>query len=445
MGMENYKAPIEVLKISQRGKIFYIGKMVFSDFENSYTPSPAEYKIISYTQLADEDERFKDLSTGIEEYFEKEQGSVTKGFQREIDSKRTDQIKNYILENEYGIIPNSIIISVNTIEVYSDEEFEVTVSDPTNKKAILFKSKLYIPKVGKPFLIIDGQHRVEGCKKLPPNIKSEIELIFTFINNADPSTQAQLFTTINYEARRVSKSYLYHILGEFKIESSEYTFLHEIVKLLNEVSTSPLYDRVKMLGKSVSPKNSLSQAFLVESFYLLICKKYKEVKFPIKETDLLKVPVFRYHYVNKEYRKVIPKFIIMYLCAIKNLLKTINIEWENKDSHILLKTVGMGAAINIIPNVYISLACQYNLINCQHLITEKLSIKNIEDILKNIIKVNLKNEPQNEYSKGSSQGQVRKLAERLWKEIVVEIPTFFELQKDYINWFNTSVVEKKQT
>src|SRR3990167_9739375 len=114
MGMENYKAPIEVLEISQRGKIFYIGKMVFSDFENSYTPSPAEYKLISYTQLADEDERFKDLSTGIEEYFEKEQGSVTKGFQREIDSKRTDQIKNYILENEYGIIPNSIIISVNT-------------------------------------------------------------------------------------------------------------------------------------------------------------------------------------------------------------------------------------------------------------------------------------------------------------------------------------------
>lgn len=444
MGMENYKAPIEVLKISQRGKIFYIGKMVFSDFENSYTPSPAKYRLNSYTQLADEDERFKDLSTGIEEYFEKQQGSVTKGFQREIDSKRTDQIKNYILENEYGIIPNSIIVSVNTIEIDSQGDFEVTVSDPTNKKAILFKNNLYIPKTGKPFLIIDGQHRVEGCGKLPPHIKGEMELIFTFINNADPSTQAQLFTTINYEARRVSKSYLYHILGEFNIESSEYTFLHEIVKLLNEVSASPLYDRVKMLGKSVNTKNSLSQAFLVELFYLLICTKCKEVKL-LNETALLKIPVFRYHYVNKDYRKAIPKFIIMYLHAMKNLLKRVDIEWEDKDSHILLKTVGMGAAINIIPNIYVSLVCQYNLIGSQHLITEKLTIKNIEDLLKNITKVNLKNEPQNEYSKGSSQGQVRKLAEKLWKEIVVEIPTFGESQKAYINWFNASVVEKKQT
>lgn len=445
MDKENYKPPIKVLKISQRGKIFYIGKMFFSEFEDSYTPSPAEYKLISYNQLADEDERFRDLSTGIEEYFEKERGTIAKGFQREIDSKRTEQIKDYILENEYGIIPNSIIISVNTIEVNSDEEFEITVSDPTNKKAILFENKLYIPKVGKPFLIIDGQHRVEGCKKLPPNIKSEIELIFTFINNADPSTQAQLFTTINYEARRVSKSYLYHILGEFKIESSEYTFLHEIVKLLNEVSTSPLYDRVKMLGKSVSPKNSLSQAFLVESFYLLICKKYKELKFATKETELLKVPVFRYHYVNKEYRKVIPKFIIMYLCAIKNLLKTINIEWENKDSHILLKTVGMGAVISIIPNVYISLICQYNLIDKQHLITETLSVKNIEEILRNIKHVNLKNEPLNEYSKGSSQGLVRKCAERLWKEIVSDIPKFLEFQNIYIEWFNSFVIAKERS
>ncbi|HHT9107577.1 MAG TPA: DGQHR domain-containing protein [Candidatus Wunengus sp. YC64] len=444
MDKENYKAPIEVLRISQRGKIFYIGKMVFSEFENSYTPSPAEYKLISYSQEAEKDERFKDLSIGIAEHLEKEQGNIAKGFQRKTDPKRIEQIKNYVLENEYGIIPNSIIVSVNTVEVDSQEDFEVTVSDPTNKKAILFNNNLYIPKIGKPFLIIDGQHRVEGCEKLPSHIKSDMELIFTFINNADPSTQAQLFTTINYEARRVSKSYLYHILGEFKIESSEYTFLHEIVKLLNEVSASPLYDRVKMLGKSVSPKNSLSQAFLVESFYLLICTKYKEVKF-LNETALLKIPVFRYHYVNKEYRKVMPKFIIMYLYAIKNLLKKISIEWEDKDSHILLKTVGMGAAINIIPNVYISLVCQYDLINCQHLIAEKLSIKNIEDVLKNITKVNLKNEPQNEYSKGSSQGLVRKLAEKLWKEIVVEIPTFLGLQKAYIDWFNASVVEKKQT
>ncbi|NUN23285.1 MAG: DGQHR domain-containing protein [Candidatus Jettenia caeni] len=442
MGNENYKAPVEVLKISQQGKIFYIGKMVFSEFEDSYTPSPAEYKLISYSQDAEKDERFKDLSVGITEYLEKEQSNIARGFQRETEPKRIEQIKRYVLENEYGIIPNSIIVSVNTIEVDSQEDFEATISDTTNKKVILFNNKLYIPKVGKPFLIIDGQHRVEGCKKLPPQIKNEMELIFTFINNVDPSTQAQLFTTINYEARRVSKSYLYHILGEFKIESSEYTFLHEIVKLLNELSSSPLYDRVKMLGKSISTRNSLSQAFLVEFLYLLICRKYKEVKPLTVETDLLKIPVFRYHY-TKGYRKTIPKFILMYLYAIKNIVKRIGIEWEDKDSHILLKTVGMGAVINIIPNVYISLIDKHNLINKQNIISEQLSIQNIEEILKNITKVNLRNDPQNEYSKGSSQGLVCKLAEKLWKEIVADTPTFLASQKSYIDWFNTSVIEKK--
>lgn len=93
MGNENYKAPVEVLKISQQGKIFYIGKMVFSEFEDSYTPSPAEYKLISYSQDAEKDERFKDLSVGITEYLEKEQSNIARGFQRETEPKRIEQIK----------------------------------------------------------------------------------------------------------------------------------------------------------------------------------------------------------------------------------------------------------------------------------------------------------------------------------------------------------------
>ena len=162
MGIEDYKEPIEVIRISQRGKTFYIGKMVFADFEDSYTPSPAEYKLNSYRQFATDDERFEDLSTGVDEYLKKEKDPIAKGFQRGIDKRRTEQIKNYILENEYGIIPNSIIVSVNTLEIDSREDFEATLNDPNNKKAILFDNRLYVPKVGKPFLIIDGQHRVEG-------------------------------------------------------------------------------------------------------------------------------------------------------------------------------------------------------------------------------------------------------------------------------------------
>ena len=392
MGIEDYKEPIEVIRISQRGKTFYIGKMVFADFEDSYTPSPAEYKLNSYRQFATDDERFEDLSIGVDEYLKKEKDPIAKGFQRGIDKRRTEQIKNYILENEYGIIPNSIIVSVNTLEIDSREDFEATLNDPNNKKAILFDNRLYVPKVGKPFLIIDGQHRVEGCKKLTDGIKKEIELIFTFINNADPSTQAQLFTTINYQVKPVNKSYLYQILGEFKIESSEYTFLHEIVKLFNEFPRSPLYDRVKMLGKQTSLHNSLSQAFLVETLYLLLYPKFKAAKTLSSEKDLVKLPIFRYHYLNKDYRKEIPKFILMYLTAVRSKVEESGISWENKNDHILLKTIGMGGLINIIPNVYISLVVKKGLIREQQTISEKIKMKDISDMIVNMTKINIKND-----------------------------------------------------
>ena len=445
MGISDYKEPVEVLKISQRGKTFYIGKMVFSDFEDSYTPSPAEYKLNSYSQFAAEDDRFEDLSIGIDEYLKKEKDSIAKGFQRGIDRERTEQIKNYILENEFGIIPNSIIVSVNTIEVEAREDFDASMNDPINKKAILFNNQLFIPKAGKPFLIIDGQHRVEGCKKLPTEIKKEIELIFTFISNADPATQAQLFTTINYKVKPVNKSYLYQILGEFKIESSEYTFLHEIVKLLNEFPRSPLYDRVKMLGRQTSPRNSLSQAFLVETLYLLLYPKFKAARILLSEKDLVKLPIFRYHYTNKDYRKEIPKFILMYLTAIKNKVDRSGIAWENKNEHILLKTVGMGGLINVIPNVYVSLVMKKNLIREQHLINEKIQMRDMLGIIDNLSKINIRNEPGNEFSKGSSQGLVTKCAKKLWSEFVASVPNFVEMQNSYVEWFNQVVVEKKRS
>jgi DGQHR domain-containing protein len=433
---------VPVLKVSQKGKGFYIGKMLFSDFENAYTRSPAEYKRQAYALKAEEDDRFNDLSLGIDEYFKRQASNLKKGFQRDIDLGRINEIKKYIIENDFGIIPNSVIVNLVAIEVESEDDFDATIADNTNMDAILFQDRLYVHKQTKPFLIIDGQHRVEGCKLLPKEMKDDFELLFTFIVNVDPVVQAQLFTTINYKVKPVNKSYLYQILGEFEIETSEYTFLHEIVKLLNEFPNSPLYDRVKMLGKKVSPLNTLSQAFLVEFFYLLLCPKYTDAKILADENQLLRIPVCRFHYCSREKRRVIPKFLLMYFLAIKKLLKsTVNIVWENNSEHILLRTLGMGALITIIPNVYVSLLFKKELLEKQEMITEVVRIDDIEQILKPLFEINLKNEPENEFSKGSSRGLVRKLALTIWKPMVRELPGFYEFHKSYIKWFNEVVVK----
>lgn len=433
---------IPIFKITQKGKVFYMGKILFSTFENAYTRSPAEYKRQTYGLRSEQDERFIDLSFGIDEYFKKQGLSLKKGFQRDIDFVRINEIKKYVVENDFGIIPNTIIVNINAIEVETEVDFQATISDKENTDAILYQDDLYIKKNTKPFLIIDGQHRVEGCKLLPPEIKDNLELLFTFIVNVDPTVQAQLFTTINYKVKPVNKSYLYQILGEFEIETSEYTFLHEIVKLLNEFPGSPLNDRVKMLGKKISPLNTLSQAFLVESLYLLLCPKYIGVKILKDKMQLLRVPVFRFHYCNKDLRRAIPKFLLMYFIAIKKLLKSkVDVVWENASEHILLKTLGMGALINIIPNVYVGLLLKKELLEKQNIITETITMDDIEKILIPIMQLNLKNETDNEFSKGSSQGLVRKLALTMWTQIVQQLPDFYEFHKQYINWFNKNIVE----
>ena len=434
---------VPVLRVVQKSKVFYVGTMHFKDFEDTYTRSPAEYKKQTYNWRAEQDERYTDLSLGIDEYFKRKGLSLRKGFQRDIDTSRINEIRKYIIEHDFGIIPNAIIVNLNAIEAESEGDFNATVSDGSNFEPILYKDRLYIHRDTKPFLIIDGQHRVEGCKLLPQDIKDSLDLLFTFIINVDPVVQAQLFTTINYKVKPVNKSYLYQILGEFEVETSEYTFLHEIVKLLNELPNSPMNDRVKMLGKKISPLNTLSQAFLVEFLYLLICPKYTEIKLLKDEQQLLRVPVFRLHYLNKDMRKSIPKFLLMYLLTIKKLLNTkTSIIWENNSEHILLKTLGMGALISIIPNVYVSLLLRKNLLDKQAMITDNISLSDLENILSPLFEVNLKNEPNNEFSKGSSQGLVRKLAVAMWKPIVQTIPKYFDSHKSYINWFNTTIVEK---
>mgnify|MGYP001600426274 CR=1 FL=1 len=40
------------------------------------------------------------------------------------------------------------------------------------------------------------------------------------------------------------------------------------------------------------------------------------------------------------------------------------------------------------------------------------------------------------------QGLVKKLAVAMWKPIVQTIPNYLDSHKSYINWFNTTIVEK---
>ena len=102
----------------------------------------------------------------------------------------------------------------------------------------------------------------------------------------------------------------------------------------------------------------------------------------------------------------------------------------------------MGALISIIPNVYVGLLLKKNLLDKQLMITDIISLTDFENILSPLFEVNLKNELDNEFSKGSGQGLVRKLAVAMWKQIVQTIPNYLDFHKSYIDWFNKTIIEK---
>ncbi|WP_411717378.1 DGQHR domain-containing protein [Pantoea ananatis] len=71
------------------------------------------------------------------------------GFQRSLDAARAESISEYIANG--GVIPSSVILSAQ-----ASADFEYN----SGKKTLSFNNDL------KSFLIIDGQHRVYGFRKL---------------------------------------------------------------------------------------------------------------------------------------------------------------------------------------------------------------------------------------------------------------------------------------
>ena len=167
----------------------------------------------------------------------------------------------------------------------------------------------------------------------------------------DRATRAELFYTINYNQKPVNKSLLYQLMGEFSREIDRITFMHEAVKILNEVEKSPLFQRVKMLGRippetpiEIREKMTISQAFLIDSFERTISAN--SIRSPIYP------PIFIYYYHNENKRVEIIKFILKYFQAVRRIKNT---EWDNPTEYIICNSMGIGAFIRIMHFVFVKM------------------------------------------------------------------------------------------
>ncbi|NTF72602.1 DGQHR domain-containing protein [Rhizobium rhizogenes] len=194
------------------------------------------------------------------------------GIQRDLDPKRVREIAQYVKGTD-ATFPTAVVLAVPekcvTIEspCSADDRFvRMTLSnypqgedDP--EEAVYYR---HIARV------IDGQHRIRG---LEGYAGTDFDVNVSIFIDADIADQASIFATVNLAQTKVSKSLVYDLFELSKSRSPEKT-CHSVVVALESTKGSPLYRKIKRLGKATPGRYSetLSQATVVAGVLQYICK-----------------------------------------------------------------------------------------------------------------------------------------------------------------------------
>lgn len=169
------------------------------------------------------------------------------GFQRELDEKRAEEIASYI-DNGLGTIPSSIVLSAQEI---------ANLKYSSSSKSISF-----VPDA-RAFLILDGQHRVYGFKKVKTDLRVPV-VIYTGLSRRD---ETRLFIDINSKQRGVPPELLLDIKRLAEYENDEEEVLRAIFDTFNSESDSILLGK---LSPSKKTSNKLSRAVFNRSLKPLL-------------------------------------------------------------------------------------------------------------------------------------------------------------------------------
>lgn len=202
-------------------------------------------------------------------------GDANNQYQRRVDQKRVNEIKNFI---RLSILKekDSDVVSVlfpTAMLVAFDYDDEISVDEERLTFEFEWPEVVYI---------VDGQHRLWSMIQLYCEVDGleDDESMFvkqylekfkfncTLLMNFDMWEQAQVFASVNFKQKAVNKSLYYDIYGmeyheeEKDREKSAMYVAHQIIRELNGNRLSALYGFVKMLGTG---KGYVSQSCLADA------------------------------------------------------------------------------------------------------------------------------------------------------------------------------------
>lgn len=297
------------------------------------------------------------------------------GIQRKVSPKRVKEIATYI-QTVDASFPTNIIVHSSSDSHFDSNGQSVRVTDirynehaQTIRNIDYQSGHLRLRLDENLFTVLDGQHRLEGFRKLQDddpqytaNLKFDLSVCIYV--DLDIDDQAQIFATINKAQTKVNKSLVYDLYAYAKTRSPQKT-AHDIVRAMNTIDTSPYYRRVKILGTAeVKEIEVLAQATFAQSIVDYISSD------AVKDRDLVKrnpisslfnsVPIydakkliFRKFYIEAQ-DVLILRTISYFFTAVRN-------NWPNawntlpaEHDSILSKSTGFIALFKFMREVIVS-------------------------------------------------------------------------------------------
>ncbi|HCG5136133.1 TPA: DGQHR domain-containing protein [Vibrio parahaemolyticus] len=283
---------------------------------------------------------------------------VVTGNQRAIDDKRVGDISSYLKTRE-AAVPNSIILAVNH---YENDELEV---DPDKAWSIVEENGfLYIDIPDENIelaAIVDGQHRVKGLESGGLNMQIPCSIYF----GLPRSLQALVFSTINFNQKKVDKSLAYQLFGYQLDEGDKDFWPPDIVAVklsrsLNEKENSPFKDRIQLIKKQSENGGeyrwSISSAAFISGVLSLLTTNAKADRYKIGEKKIIgyntrkslkensNCPLRSYYLDGNDL--AIEMVIHRFFSSMKKTL------WVGRsESDIVFRTVGVAAQFSLLKDL----------------------------------------------------------------------------------------------
>lgn len=285
------------------------------------------------------------------------------GVQRGLNAQRVKNISKYCL-TETALFPNSIILSVNI-----QENGDIAVE---NRWYIDENSKLVVPTSQRLASIVDGQHRIEGLRKVieESELESDFDLVCAIYFELPAPMQAEVFATINFNQQKVDKSLAYQLFGyDLDAEDSEYwapdTLAIYLSRLLDSEENSPFYNKISFgmkkdtndLARKGDDDWTVSTSVIVEGIVKLISSNPTKDRYELhkkrvirKGREILKevnsTAPLREQYLKYQDGQLYDMVFVYFELANQVI-------WSTGNAEFMRKTIGIQALFDLLRELVI--------------------------------------------------------------------------------------------